>query len=183
MTAETAPEAHDRPKRTALDWLGLVVRAALLIGALLFVAMAIQGGRHPLELGTTAPDLHLVSYDGKPWDLSRFEGKPVVVNFWGSWCPPCLQELPHFARASKKHADEVVFVGAAVNSPSEDVFRIIRKFDIRYPIAAVDGHTSALWNARSLPSTYLLNDKHEVVWSITGAITADQLDAAIAEYL
>lgn len=176
-------ESPKKPSRTAMDWLGIGVRGALLIAALLFVAMAIQGGRRPLEVGTAAPELHLVSYDGKAWDLRRFEGKPVVVNFWGTWCPPCLQELPHFAKASQAYGDDVVFVGASVNSPPEDVFRIIRRFDIRYPIAAVDGHTSALWNARSLPSTFLLNERHEVVWSITGAITRKQLDAAIAEHL
>jgi thiol-disulfide isomerase/thioredoxin len=163
--------------------LGTVGRAILLIAVLVFVAMAVQGGRHPLEVGKPAPDLHLVSYDGKAWDLSRFAGKPVVVNFWGTWCPPCLQELPHFADASRRYADEMVFIGAAVKSPPEDVFRIIRRFDIDYPIAAVDGHTSARWEARTLPSTYLLNDRHEVVWSISGSITGDQIDAAIKEHL
>jgi thiol-disulfide isomerase/thioredoxin len=168
---------------TALDWLGVAVRASLLIAALLFVAMAIRGGTKPLEIGTAAPELHLRSYDGKDFGLETFAGKPVVVNFWGTWCPPCLQELPHFVKAAHEYKDEVAFIGAAVNSPPQDAARIIDRFAIPYPIAQVDGRSSALWNARSLPSTYLLNEKHEVVWSVAGAITKKDLDAAIAKHL
>jgi len=179
------PPSADSPREplTAVEKLGVVARVGLLVAALVFVAMAMNGGARPLEVGTAAPELHLLSYDGKSWDLERFAGKPIIVNFWGTWCPPCLQELPHFAKAARAYEGKVVFVGAAVNSPAEDVFRVIRRFGIDYPIAAVDGHSSSLWNARTLPSTYLLNAEHEVVWSIAGAITQRELDAAIGEHL
>jgi thiol-disulfide isomerase/thioredoxin len=168
---------------TTAEKLGTLGRAVLLIAVLVFVAMAVHGGRHPLKVGNPAPELHLLSYDGKAWDLSRFEGKPLVVNFWGTWCPPCLQELPHFASASRRYKDDVVFIGAAVKSPPDEVFGVIRRFGIEYPVAAVDGNASARWEARTLPSTYVLNDKHELVWSISGAITSAEIDAVLADKL
>lgn len=165
------------------DQLGTVLRGALLVGALFFAVLAIRGQHRPLEVGQDAPPLALVSYDGKAWDLSRFAGKPVVVNFWGTWCPPCLQEMPHFARAAKAYGDSVVFIGASVNSPAEDVFRVIDRFGVTYPVARVNAETSNLWNARSLPSTYFLDDEHRVVWSGTGALSARDLEDLIEEHL
>lgn len=165
------------------DRLAVVVRGALLVAVLIFVGLAIRGEHRPLEEGAQAPALPLVSYDGKAWDLSRFEGRPIVVNFWGTWCPPCLAEMPHFARAARAYGDDVVFIGASVNSPAADVFRVIERFGVTYPIAQVDGSTSAAWNARSLPSTYFLDAEHRVVWSTTGAITGRELDNALQDRL
>lgn len=176
-------KGEQRGRTSARDVVGLVVRGGLLVAAVVFLVLAVAGGRRPLEAGAPAPALELVSYDGKAWDLSRFEGQPVVVNFWGTWCPPCLQELPHFVKAAHRWQDEVVFVGAAVNSPAPDAFRIIERFSVPYPIAQVDGASSARWNARSLPSTFLLDAEHRVVWSVSGAITGADLDKAITSKL
>lgn len=165
------------------DRAGSVLRGAALVAALFFAVLAIRGQHKPLEEGQPAPPLALVSYDGQAWDLSRFEGRPVVVNFWGTWCPPCLQELPHFARAAKDYADDVVFIGPSVNSPAEDVFRIIERFGVTYPVARVDAQTSSAWNARSLPSTYVLDASHRVVWSGSGALTRSDLEGLLESYL
>lgn len=170
--------------RTSLgEVAGLLARGALLIAALGFVFLAVRGGQRPLEEGQPAPPLPLVSYDGQGWDLTRFAGKPVVVNFWGTWCPPCLQEMPHFALAARGYGDQLVFIGASVNSPRNDVFRVIERFGIPYPIAQVDAATSASWNARSLPSTYLLDAQHRVVWSASGALTRKALEDVVEEHL
>ncbi len=170
-------------KATVGERVGVVARGALFVAALVFAVLAVRGQNRPLEEGQPAPPLPLVSFDGAAWDLSRFAGKPVVLNFWGTWCPPCLQEMPHFARAAKAYGDDVVFIGASVNSPREDVFHVIERFGIPYPIAQVDGKTSARWNARSLPSTYLLDAEHRVRWSGTGALNRSGLEGLVEEHL
>jgi thiol-disulfide isomerase/thioredoxin len=176
---QATPNLNNKESPSLREVAGLVVRGSLLVAAVVFLVMALKGTGHPLEAGQPAPALNLVSYDGKAWDLGRFEGQPVVVNFWGTWCPPCLQELPHFVRAAHRWQDEVVFVGAAVNSPAEDAFRIIERFAVPYPIAQVDAASSSRWNARSLPTTVLLDAEHRVVWSVSGAITGADLDKAL----
>lgn len=183
MTEPGSKDAPSAPRGSFMERLGTLVRGAALVLALFFAVLAIRGQHRPLEVGQAAPPLALVSYDGKAWDLSRFGGKPVVVNFWGTWCPPCLQEMPHFARAARAYGDSVVFIGASVNSPPEDVFRVIERFGITYPIAQVNAETSNLWNARTLPSTYLLDEQHRVVWSGTGALTSRELEGLLEDYL
>lgn len=177
---QAAPERHGA---TWAERAGVLARGALLVAALGFVVLAIRGQHRPLEEGQPAPPLELVSYDGKAWDLERFAGKPVIVNFWGTWCPPCLQEMPHFAMAARAYGDQVVFIGASVNSPRDDVFRVIERFGVRYPVAQVSAASSSAWNARSLPSTYVLDAQHRVVWSGTGALTRQDLEDIVSEHL
>lgn len=182
MAQEPALDADDAP----LTWkerLTLVLRGALLLAAVVFVILAVAHGQRPLKDGTPAPPARFSAYDGKVWGLDRFEGRPLVVNFWGSWCPPCLQEMPHLVDAARRYGEQVVFIGAAVNSPPEEVFQVIERFGVPYPVAAVDARTVQAWNARGLPSTYFLNERHEVVWSVFGALTASELDQVLKERL
>lgn len=157
-------------------------RQLLFFAALVFVAIAIVQSQKPLENGASPP-VQLRSYDGHTWDLRRFEGKPIVLNFWATWCPPCMQELPEFTRVALAYADRAVVIGAAVSSPREDVLRTIKRFDIRYPIAEASRDMIQQWNASSLPSTYLLDQQHRVVWSTSGMLTGAQLEAAMEEHL
>lgn len=179
----TEPDVRDAETLTWKDRLLVALRGLLLLAAVGLVALAIVNNGSPLEAGSHSPDGQFRSYDGRAWDLSRFEGKPLVVNFWATWCAPCMQELPHFARAAERHKDDVVFIGAAVSSPQEDVFRTIERFDVRYPIAAVDQRTVSAWNAKGLPSTYFLDKDHKVVWSTAGMLTAEQLESALETHL
>ncbi len=158
----------------------LGARVVLFGGALFLLVTIVTGQGGMLEKGGPAPPLHLTSYDGKHWDLSVFEGRPVVVNFWATWCPPCMAELPHFARTAQER-DDVVLVGVAVQSPPQEVFDTLRRLDIRYPIATSDAHSLEAWQAQTLPTTYVLDDKHRVVWAARGQLTKSQLDDAIAE--
>lgn len=132
--------------------------------------------------GQAAPKLTLRSYDGKVWELNRFKGKPVVLNFWGSWCPPCMAELPSFVKAANDHP-EVQFVGATVGSDPTEVFATIRRFRIPYAIAEVDSHGTQDWGASTLPSTFLLDKNHDVVFSTRGQMSHQMLEKAISQYL
>lgn len=159
-----------------------LLRQVLFFAAVVFVAIAIVQNQKPLENGASPP-VQLRSYDGHTWDLRRFEGQPIVLNFWATWCPPCMQELPEFTRVATEYADKAVVIGAAVSSPREDVLRTIKRFDIRYPIAEASRDMIQHWNASSLPSTYLLDHSHRVVWSTSGMLTGAQLKAAMEEHL
>lgn len=173
--------AADAPM-TAKERLFLATRGLLLVLAIGLAAVAIVNSGPPLEPGTS-PTVQLRSYDGQSWDLSRFAGKPVVLNFWATWCAPCMQELPHFARSAEAHSDEVVFVGAAVSSPRQEVFHTIERFGIRYPIAEPSPAMIQAWHARGLPSTYFLDAEHRVVWSQGGMLTAEELEEALSTHL
>lgn len=158
-----------------------VLRQTLFFTALVFAAIAIVQNQKPLENGASPP-VQLRSYDGQTWDLRRFQGRPIVLNFWATWCPPCMQELPEFSRVAEEYAERAVVIGAVVSSPRADVLRTVERFGIRYPIAEASGEMIQHWNASSLPSTYLLDEDHRVVWSTAGMLTGSQLKAAMDEH-
>lgn len=159
-----------------------VLRQTLFFAAIVFVAIAVVQNQKPLENGASPP-VELRSYDGQTWDLSRFAGRPIVLNFWATWCPPCMQELPEFARVAEEYADRAVVIGAVVSSPRPEVLHTVERFDIRYPVAEASRDMIRYWNASALPSTYLLDAAHRVVWSTSGMLTGTQLKAAMEEHV
>jgi cytochrome c biogenesis protein CcmG/thiol:disulfide interchange protein DsbE len=157
------------------------LRPALYVVAIGFIVyLFVANHQPPLPAGERAPLASTVySYDGTSWQLSRFVGKPMLVYFWATWCPPCLDELPILKELSDQYADRVQFVGLAVDSPAQDVAKLVRAHDLRYPIAAADHDTMDTWNAHSLPSSYLVDAKGQIVWSQMGGVSFKGLKSAL----
>jgi thiol-disulfide isomerase/thioredoxin len=133
----------------------------------------------PLSAGSPAPATVGVSLTGQPFALDAFRGRYVVVNIWASWCPPCLREIPDFIEVANELAPNVVFVGLAADSPLGDVSRITQQLGIPYPVVPIDAKTQHAWGATALPSTYVVDAKGNVVWSVRGGITQDMLRDAL----
>ncbi len=153
----------------------------LIITLITLVALFVNAA--PLPEGTPAPDAKLRSYFGPRINLSRYEGKPVVLNFWASWCGPCLAELPALVEASETYNSEVVFIGAVVDSNRKDILPLINRHKIRYPVGVADRRTMLEWNVSAVPATFVLDENHDVVWSTNGAISASTLDWVIETHL
>ena len=160
-----------------------LIRPIGLAALMVVLVYAMMGQNQLLAKGEEAPALHLTSYDGQAWSLDQFKGKVTVVNFWATWCPPCMAELPVFAKISKERADDVVFVGVAVSSPQGEVFDTIRRIGIRYPIAYSDAHALEDWHAATLPTTYVLDAQHRLVYSARGQLSGRELNNALDDVL
>lgn len=156
-----------------------IVLFALAIGALVF---ALFGVPPSLEVGSPAPMLKVQSYDGQSWDISRFKGQPMVINFWATWCAPCLHEMPAFSDVARKNTD-IVFLGAAVRSDKHEVLEVVRRMNIPYLIAAADDSAASAFGASALPTTVFLNDKHEVQYVQVGAISKKRLLTLMKKHL
>ncbi len=115
--------------------------------------------------GVPAPDFSVTTLDGKSIKLSDLKGRRVVVDFWATWCPPCVQELPHFIKLRAEiPPDEVVIVGIS----SEDAATLqpfIRKKGINYPIAATDNLPAPYKDVSSIPTTFFI-DRNGVIQHI-----------------
>jgi peroxiredoxin len=108
--------------------------------------------------GTPAPALRLPGMDGGQVDLAALRGRPVVVNFWASWCDPCVREFPRLRQAARTHrADRLAVVGVLSGDTPAAARPFVRRLDATWPMALDPNTTAAAaWGAVGLPHTYFI---------------------------
>ncbi len=132
-----------------------------------------------------APDFTLTTFTGDTISLAGLKGKPIVINFWASWCPPCRIEAPLLERTWRAYKDRgVIFIGVDIQDKEEDALNYIREFDITYPNAPdPTGEVSIDYGVSGLPVTFFISRKGEIVRRWVGAIEKEVLISAIEEIM
>lgn len=129
-------------------------------------------GRHPL-IGAMAPDFRLVDARNPTRDvrLSDLRGKPVVLNWYATWCGPCRSELPEFQRAYEALHGEVVFIGVNLQESSGDATKFMDELKAHFPsILDQDGSVARQYRIVGMPSTFVI-DREGVVRAVrSGAV-------------
>ena len=131
-----------------------------------------------------ALDLTIQDWEGNMVKLSDFFGKPIVLNFWASWCPPCKAELPDFDDACKKYDGEVVFLMVNMTDNQMETVEVakdfIKTYGYDFPVYFDVSYEAAMvYGVRSIPQTYFINAEGEAVATATGMISAAQLEQGI----
>ncbi len=133
---------------------------------------------------STAPDFTVYDIDGNEVKLSDYFGKPIVLNFWASWCGPCKSEMPEFNEMYSELDGEVIFLMVnmtdgsreTVESASEYVSEEGFSFPVMYDTAQDAAYTYAVY---SLPTTYFLDEEGYLIARAVGAIDKDTLQQGI----
>lgn len=121
---------------------------------------------------------------GRPATLSHLRGKPLIVNFWATWCPPCLQEMPVFSRLQEKHPN-VQFVGIAADT-AENVREFSAKHKLSYPLlVASDGAIPLMAelgnNRNGLPFTLSIDANGQPRHAKLGGLSESETESIIAD--
>ena len=131
---------------------------------------------------TGFPSLKVTTLDGQAFDLAAQRGKWTIVNFWATWCGPCLKEMPELS-ALDAMREYIVVVGLAYEDTTEDTLRaFLAKHPVVYPMALVDVYNppADFDTPRGLPFTYLIGPDGAVVKKYTGPVSARMLEEDIA---
>ncbi|MGH8672096.1 MAG: TlpA family protein disulfide reductase [Burkholderiales bacterium] len=120
--------------------------------------------------------------EGKRQQLAAYHGKWVLVNFWATWCPPCLAEIPDLVALFNAHRDrDLVVIGVAMEDQyPERVARFVKELKISYPVVLGNSKLAAqVGSIEGLPQTYLYNPKGKLVAQRVGPVTRQSIEAYI----
>jgi thiol-disulfide isomerase/thioredoxin len=136
------------------------------------------------EVGQPAPEVTYETFEGETASLADYEGRPLVVNFWASWCGPCITEMPAFEQVHQQLGDEVAFLGLNVQDTVEDGQRFVDRMGVTWDLGRdPDGTLVQRLGGIGMPTTVLI-DADGVVREInTGELDADELTSLIEEHL
>lgn len=134
-----------------------------------------------VEIGKSAPDFTLTDINGKDVTLSDFKGKKVLLNFWATWCPYCVKEMPDLNKVYKENEEDLVVIGIDVGEDINTVSKFLEENNVDYPIVLdINGRTALKYNAHiSLPISYAIDEEGIVKGSQLGMMNYEQMNSFI----
>ncbi len=132
-----------------------------------------------------APDFTLTGLDGQPLTLRELQGKPTLINFWATWCPPCRQELPDLQAIYDKHGDDINFVAVDVKESQSTVASFAERLNLTFPIVLdTNGAVSnQQYQVRGLPTTLFLNPQGIVATRHVGPLNQARIERYLTPLL
>ncbi|MFO7549548.1 MAG: TlpA disulfide reductase family protein [Acidimicrobiia bacterium] len=160
--------------------IGLIVGGVALLTAFLVILDTREADTAP-----DAPDIELIYFDGSVGHVADFRGTPVVLNFWASWCPACVAELPDFQEVHESLGDRVVFVGLNMQEiDRRSAEALIEQTGVTYLLADdPDGAIYRSLGGIAMPTTVILDAGGAVARVHAGVLFGDDLRALVEEVL
>ena len=164
--------------------IGVVIAAVLAVALFVGLGTGSSSSNQAAAVGSTAPNFTIPSLSGgAPVSLDALgahRGRPVVLNFFASWCIPCQQETPllaQSAKAQKAQGSKVQFVGVDVSDPKANAVAFVDQAGITYPVGTDDNLNVAesLYGLSGEPNTFFIDSSGKVAGHVIGPVTASQL--------
>lgn len=152
-----------------------MLRLISLLMAVLIPTFAAAAGAKPQTLTPMtelqpAPDFTLQDMDGKRYRLSELRGKPVIVNFWATWCPPCREEMPSMQRAWERLEKQgVMMLAINIGESADTVFQFTANYPVEFPLLLdLDSGVLSQWPVRGLPATFVVDTQGRIAYRAIG---------------
>jgi len=161
---------------------------AFIISAVM-LALPFSGGLNTTLMAKSqsgqAAEFTLLDTSGKQVSLTDFKGKVVVLNFWATWCAPCLREMPGLEKIYQNYKEQgVAVVGVAIVSKSEDIPRQARKASVNYPILIGNKEIIAAYkNFYSIPQTFIIGRDGRIRKQFSGMLNYAAFEKEVASLL
>jgi len=157
---------------------GVIVIAVVVVAVISATGSA---GQQRALLKASSFSLHELGHPGTV-SLAALAGRPVIINFFASWCAPCQRETPLIARFYDEHHGQVAIIGIDSNDHAGSALRFLHQAGVRYPVGfdPYPASTTTSYGVLALPQTFFLNSQHRIVRHLFGAVTMHQLTAGAA---
>ena len=187
----TLREKGSNRRRTIAAWL---LALAVLAAALCYFSRPEERIQEPAlpeesfrevgsDVGMEAPDFTAPLYGGGSFTLSEHRGKTVVLNFWATWCSPCVAELPHFDTLYEKYGEEIVVIALHSSLVTDDVEEYLSRFDYSMPFGLDEsgGVIAAYGGSTLLPHTVVIDPDGIISYNAAGSVDYEKLETLIGK--
>jgi thiol-disulfide isomerase/thioredoxin len=129
------------------------------------------------RLNTIAPDFTRIDMSGRPLRLDQFKGRVVLLNFWATWCGPCIEEIPVFSRWQRQYGDaRLQVIGVSMDDEESAVKHFLAKHDVPYPILMGDAKLGkSFGGVYGLPQSFLIDAHGKIVFRNVGELNLEAL--------
>ena len=149
------------------------------------MAAAGETGEPAGRLNSIAPDFTRIDMSGRPLRLDQFRGRVVLLNFWATWCGPCIEEIPVFSRWQRRYGEaRLQVIGVSMDDEEAAVKRFLAKHDVPYPVLMGDAKLGkSFGGVYGLPQSFLIDAHGRIVFRNVGDLNLEALRLQIEDLI
>ncbi|HEX7057591.1 MAG TPA: redoxin domain-containing protein [Bacilli bacterium] len=162
----------------------IILLAVLAVGGITIASGAFSANSSVPKAGDMAPEFTLAGLDGADHSLSDYRGKAVMINFWGSFCPPCVREMPAIQKQYEKTAGaDFTVLGINLDESVVTVKSFINQHGVTFPILLDKDTVRERYGVTAFPTTFFLDKKGKIMVRHEGEMSEDFIKATLAKLL
>lgn len=159
-------------------WVQITILVAMIAAAAFTVGTSLSASTSTPKVGQQAPNFSLYGLDGELYELNDYLGRPVIVNFWGSFCPPCVNEMPLIQAKYEEYAHTgLIVLGVNLDESTVTIRNFTKGMNLTFPILLDKNVVRKQYGVYQYPSTFFIDSTGKINEIIVGEMTEGKLPA------